>query len=143
MSKELTPYVGDPHQVFINAIAAKVEGRLTDAQFDALLTAASVASANLTPIPVQQVNARPIFPPSIDEGDQPRHWRVMEITIHNPVVLGIALVLITAVAITLTGVVVIGLVGAITWAKANAAVIGGVVILVIVLICVVLECWHG
>ena len=50
MSSALTPYAGDPHKVLLDAIDAKVNNQLTDAQFEMVVSSVQA-------IPVQQITS--------------------------------------------------------------------------------------
>jgi hypothetical protein len=121
-------YTGTLEQVLDDIIAAKAQGH--DVHVARTPGGDYVASA----VPTRTVQARFINEPQATPSVSATHRSILGLRIHNPIALGIVLLLGLALAVTVLVCIAIGLMGVVTWVKANAAMVGGVLIAIVFVI---------
>jgi hypothetical protein len=116
-------YTGTLEQVLDDIIAAKARG--DDVQV------VRTPAGDYVAVPIQTVQAHGIPSPRLtDENAESRRWLASS-RIRHPVMLGLVLLLSLALGVVILVCVGIALMGVVTWVKANAAMVGGVLLAVI------------
>lgn len=109
---QLSSYTGDPQQVFLSAIDAKVNGHLTDEQFDAVVS-------SIQTIPTQTAYTHPI-PAPIDVNDTRQAGPLDWLPNWHPLFQTVLLLIVLAISGALVWVAIVVGAAGLAWVKANA-----------------------